>query len=323
MLLLVAAIAASGSARAQVCGATLYASVALTADLVCPAGVDGLVIGANNLRIDLNGYAIASPNSAGTRGVRSSGFSGIKIVGPGTITGFDTSVLIDGGTYHEIRDVDAADVSTAGARIGFWLRNMSRSVVERSRTGILQLGSDPGRSARANRITHNDADSIHLHGCQTDGNEISNNDIHPATQFMAVKLYGAMFTQVIANRIVTGTVWLGGSSGNVVSDNIIDNSLYPSWIHAGVIMGEDLSLCGALVPSTGNLLQGNAIIGGQVGVLMRAGSLKNTLVGNKIFDQRAMGLQFFPGSDDNDARGNGYANAPVQVVDLGHGNLWP
>jgi nitrous oxidase accessory protein NosD len=123
---------------------------------------------------------------------------------------------------------------------------------------------------------------------------------------------------------VTGTVWLGGSSGNGVLNNTIDNSLYPSWIFTGVTLGEDQSSCGgALVPSTGNILQGNAIIGGQVGVLMRAGSPKNTLVGNKIYGQRAVGLQFFPGSDDNDARGNGYGNVPVEVVDLGRGNLWP
>jgi hypothetical protein len=322
--LIVAAMAASGSAHAQVCGATLYASVALTADLVCPGGVDGLVVGANNLRIDLNGYAIASPNSTATRGVRSSGFSGIKIVGPGRITGFDTSVLIDGGTNHEIRDVDAANVSTAGARIAIWLSNTSRSVVERSRLGALALGSSAGGSARANRIAGNDADSIQLYGCQTDRNEISDNDIHPATQFMAVSLYGATGTQVIANRIVTGTVFLGGSSGNVVFNNTIDNSLYPSWIYTSVTMGEDQSPCGgALVPSTGNILQGNAIIGGQVGVLMRAGSPKNTLAGNKIYNQRAVGLQFFPGSDDNDARGNGYGNVPVEVVDLGLGNRWP
>ena len=323
MLLLAAAVAASGNARAQVCGAVQYASVSLAADLVCPAGVDGLVIGADHLRIDLNGYAITGPGSGGTTGVRSSGFSGIKIVGPGRIAGFDASVSIEGGGYHEIRDIDAAGVSTSGAGSGLLLRNVSHSVVARSRTGVLQLGSDPGRGARANRITGNDADSIHVYGCQTDGNEVSDNDIHPATQFMAVRLQGAMFTQVVSNRIVTGTVSLGGSSGNVVSDNIIDNSLYPSWIHAGVIIGEHQSLCGSLVPATGNLVRRNAIIGGQVGVLMRAGSLKNTLVGNKIQDQRAVGLQFFPGSTDNPARGNQYGNVPVEVVDLGRGNLWP
>ena len=128
-------------------------------------------------------------------------------------------------------------------------------------------------------------------------------------------------TQIAVNNGDTAVI--GGIYEETIN-NTIDNSLYPSWIYASVTMGEDQSPCGgALVPSTGNVLQGNAIIGGQVGVLMRAGSPKNTLAGNKIYDQRAVGLQFFPGSDDNDARGNGYSHVPVEVVDLGRGNLWP
>ncbi len=325
LLFLAATIAASANAHAQTpaCGTTLTGPVVFNADMVCPAGLDGLVIGAPNVRIDLNGYAITSPNSTATRGVRSSGFSGIKIVGPGKITGFDTSVMITGGGFHEIRDVDAANVSTAGARIGIWLHNASRSVVERSRMGVLELGSDSGGSARANRIAGNDADSIHLYGCQTNGNEIADNDVHPATQFMAISLYGVTTTEIVANR-VAGTVWLGGSSENRVFNNTIDNTHSPSWIHTGVAIIEDLPPCGGavMIPSTANVVQSNAIIGAQVGVLMARGSLKNRIMWNKIYGQRAIGTQFFPGSDDNDARGNGYG-APVEVVDLGRGNLWP
>jgi hypothetical protein len=55
--------AAPALAQAVSCGTTIYGPVSLTADLVCPAGVDGLVIGVHNLRIDLNGYAITSPNA--------------------------------------------------------------------------------------------------------------------------------------------------------------------------------------------------------------------------------------------------------------------
>ena len=54
-------------------------------------------------------------------------------------------------------------------------------------TVLMTLGtsgqpSDTGYRASANRIVGNDADSIHLHGCQTDGNTVSDNDIHPAWQ---------------------------------------------------------------------------------------------------------------------------------------------
>jgi nitrous oxidase accessory protein NosD len=324
LLLLAAAIGASSSAYAQTppCGTTLTRSVTFNAHMLCPASVDALVIGAHNVAIDLNGYNIIDPNGGATRGVVSSGFDGTKIVGPGSITGFFTPVMIDGGGSHEIREIDVRG-------FGILLRNISGSVVEKSRVGVLELGSDPGYSASANRIVGNDADSIHLYGCQTYKNVIADNDIHPVTQFQALSLfYGAHDNQVIANRIVSGTVRLGGSSDNLVTDNIIDNRVYPSWtIHAGVFMIGDPSPCagGALVDATRNVLRANTIIGGQMGVGMMAGSRQNKIVDNKIHNQRAVGLQFFPDSDDNDAHSNSYSHIAVvvDVVDLGRGNVWP
>ncbi len=324
-LLCLTLVAASASVHAQVCGSTVHGTLTLTADMACPAGIDGLVIGADHVRIDLNGYSITSPNSVATRGIRSSGFGGIKIVGPGSIAGFDTSIMIDGGDYHEIREVDAARVSTAGARIGIRLRNTSGSVVEKSRVGAVELGSDPGKRASENRIVGNDADTINVWGCQTYKNEIVGNEIHPATQFMAVALAeGAKGNQVIDNKIVSGSVWLGGSSENLVAGNIIMNAVYPSWIYAGVILGHHPATCsgGALADATQNVVQGNTITGGHVGVLMAAGSRYNQVTYNMVYDLVAVGLRFMVDSDDNDGRGNGY-RSPVPVVDLGRRNLWP
>ena len=327
LILLATGIAASGNTHAQVCGATVYSSVTLTADLVCLAGVDGIVIGDHNLAIDLTGYAITPPNGTAARGIRSSGFDGLKIFGGGKIRGFGTSVMIVGGNNHEIRDIDAV-----GPGFGIWLRNTSGSVVEKSRVGVVELGSDPGYSASANRIAGNDADSISVWGCKTYKNVIENNDIHPSNQFMAVSLaHGATDTEVIANRIVSGTVWLGGASGNLVAGNSITSAVYPatSWIYAGVILGEHPSSCAswAIVPAIDNVVTGNAIVGAPVGVLMAAGSRQNQVVHNKIYDQRDVGLYFHANSDDNDGRGNGYRSAPganaQPVTDLGQRNLWP
>ncbi len=327
LLWLATAIAASGNARAQVCGATVYSSLTLTADMVCLPGVDGIVIGDHNLSIDLNGYAITTPSGTATRGIRSFGFDGVRILGGGKIRGFNISVMIVGGDNHEIREVDAV-----GPGFGIWLRNTSGSVVEKSRVGVVELGSDPGYSAVGNRIVGNDADTISVWGCQTHKNVIEGNDIRPTNQFVAVSLaHGATDTQVIANRIVTGTVWLGGASRNQVAGNTITTAVHPatSWIYAGVIVGEHPSSCAgwAVVPAVGNVVTGNAIVGAPVGVLMAAGSRQNQVMHNKIYDQRDVGLYFHAGSDDNDGRGNGYRSAPganaVRVIDLGQQNLWP
>jgi nitrous oxidase accessory protein NosD len=326
LLFLVTAIAASGIAHAQTpaCGTTLYRSVVFDADMVCPPGVDGLVVAADYVRIDLNGYAMTTSNSVGSRGIRSSGFDGIKIVGPGRIRGFFTSVMIAGGNRLEIRDIDVAGYGTY-----MWLRNMSDSVIESNRLEMVDIASDSGYRASANRIVGNDADSIRLHGCQTDGNTVSDNDIHPATQFVAVGLEdGAIGNQIVGNRIVEGTVRLGAASANIVADNSIVNVLSNSRIHAGVILAEDpLSCAGSFFgTAAGNTLRGNAIKGGKVGILMAAGSNKSKIVGNRIEGQRDAGISFLAGSDDNYARGNSYGNfpaPPVPVADAGQGNMWP
>ena len=186
-VLLAAALAASSSAHAQTppCGTTLTQSVTFNADMVCPPGVDGLVVGNHNIAIDLNGYRILGPGSGTTRGVVSSGFDGMKIVGPGAIRDFFALVRIEGGDHHEIRDIEAL-----GFGRGIGLYNTSGSVLEKSRVGAVELGSDPGSRAEANRIAGNDADSIHLYGCDTYKNTIIDNHLHPATQFTAVSVDG-------------------------------------------------------------------------------------------------------------------------------------
>ena len=324
LLLLAALIAAAPSALAQTpaCGTTLIRSVTFNADMVCPPGVDGLVIGADNIAIDLNGFSILGPNTGTSRGVVSSGFDGMKIVGPGAITDFFALVRVEGGDRHEIREIEAL-----GFGQGIALYNTSNSVLEKSRVGAIELGSEPGFRAEANLIAGNDADSIHVYGCDTYKNMVVDNQLHPATQFTAVNVYGgASGTQVTGNRIVRGTVLLAGVSGNTVSDNIIDNRT-PSWIHAGVIASSHPSACAGwnLVDATNNLVRGNTIVGAPIGIAMAAGSRHNKIMSNKVYDQTFAGLRFLVDSDYNEARNNAFRPAPgaVDIVDLGQGNMWP
>lgn len=324
LLLLAATLAFHAGAHAQTppCGTTLTRSVVFDADMICPAGVDGLVIGAHNIAIDLNGFSMLGPNGGTSRGVVSSGFDGIKIVGPGAINDFFALVRIEGGERHEIRGIQAL-----GFAFGIGLYNTSLSVLEKSRVGSIQLGSDPGYRAEANRIAANDADSIHLYGCDTHKNVIADNVLHPATQFTAVSVDGgAGGTQIIGNRIARGTVLLAGVSGNTVSDNIIDN-MAPSWIHAAVIMTGHPSACAGWMPvdATNNLVRGNTIAGAPFGVAMAAGSRYNKIMSNKIYDQTVAGVRFLVDSDFNEARGNAYRPAPgaADIVDWGRGNMWP
>ena len=290
LLLIAAAIGASASAHAVTppCGTTLTRSVTFDADMVCPPGVDGLVIGADNVAIDLNGFSMIGPNSGTTHGVLSLGFHGTRILGPGSILDFFSLVRIDGGDNHVILDVQAL-----GFAFGIALYDTSNSWVKGNRVGAIELGSNTSQPVEANGIVASDATSIHLYGCGTYKNVVADNKIRPVVGFAAVSLdHGASGTQIINNLIVNGTILLAGSSQNLVSGNFIDNTV-PSIIHAGVITASHVSMCAQSAPvdATNNLMRGNTLIGGPFGVDMAPGSLHNKVMDNKIYDQSTAGVR--------------------------------
>ena len=86
------------------CGTVIATNVVLQQDLTCSG--DGLLVGAGNITIDLNGHTISGGgtsgcgqpflSSAGVRGTETSrvGFSGVTVKN-GTIQGFSAGILSD------------------------------------------------------------------------------------------------------------------------------------------------------------------------------------------------------------------------------------
>ncbi len=91
-----ALVAAGSPGRAQAvsCGDTVTQSISLTADLNCP-GVDGLLVGADGITINLGGHTIAGDATVSTTGVKSTSHAGVKIIN-GTIIGFEFGVYLSG-----------------------------------------------------------------------------------------------------------------------------------------------------------------------------------------------------------------------------------
>lgn len=108
------AAAAPATAADLTGGQTITANSELTHDLVCPAGTDGLVIGADDIILDLKGFTISGPGArprlcggASSAEVRAQK-SGITITN-GTITGFQSAVVLDqttGGTVSKLIATD-------------------------------------------------------------------------------------------------------------------------------------------------------------------------------------------------------------------------
>lgn len=316
-------LAAHHAAAAPTCGATVYADVSLAADLVCPPGSDGIVIGADNLRVDLNGHAITTQHVWGTRGIRSAGFSGIKVTGPGRVDNFTTGIALTGGIFHEVRGVEVA----APTGTSIVLHDASSSTVEGNRVVAIQVGSAPGSRADANRIANNVAKTVWVEGCATTNTDVSGNNLGGNAIFVSVGLLpGSTATRVYGNTIADGSVYIAGSSDNLVEANSVTNAATRGSGYSGVVMAGAFSYCSgsqAASPAAYNQVRSNGLMGGDYGVRLVATSYKNTITGNKLYGAATTALSFTAGADDNDARGNTVSGTPTVALDLGRGNLWP
>jgi hypothetical protein len=339
LLLSFATVIASATAQAAslTCGTILYAPVTLTADLVCGSGQDGLIVGNDKVRIELNGFSITGPYTYAwpthvAVGVRSSGFESVQIVGPGRITGFHRPVDIEGGNNHLISGVEI--VAESGLPVS--LRNGSGSLIEMSRITAVEIASAPGYRATANRIIGNDIGSdpglpgggIRLSGCKTADNMVAYNGLRPGLWHTVTLDGGANANQVLGNKIALGQVYLAGASNNMIAGNSIENYGAP---YAGVQIESSAApvRCagGIVLPGSKNIVRRNQVYGGSFGVLIGdAGpplSSANLVTGNTFSDQAYSGLIFSAAAANNDARANTYINVPLIAYDFGVGNLWP
>ncbi len=100
-------------ARSVTCGQVLTQSTLVTNHLVdCPA--DGLVIGASNITVDLDGHTIDGTGLELAAGVRNSGFDSVTITN-GIVQEFDFGVLLNPGTaFNVVSDMTVQLNLTAG-----------------------------------------------------------------------------------------------------------------------------------------------------------------------------------------------------------------
>lgn len=86
------------------CGEVLKQSVKLSSNLDCKT--DGIIIGADDITVDLNGYTITGPGQTTSKvGLMLGDFDKVKVVGPGIIKNFQAGVLNTGGEDNSISGV--------------------------------------------------------------------------------------------------------------------------------------------------------------------------------------------------------------------------
>jgi parallel beta-helix repeat protein len=211
------------------CGATIVNDLKLDADLHCPGG--GLSVGADGIRLNLNGHAIVG---AGTGvGIAVIGHTDIEIAG-GYIRNFATGILVTGSTDVVIKGNEFAD-------------NLE---------GIdLQSGS-AGGTVKDNVFLNSATRAIMFRTNARDHDVKNNTFIHNR---VAILLFGGV-DNTLKHNLVRGSTLAGiriavAATRNLLKDNTVSANA------AGIEF-----LVVASASATGNELKNNLIAGNTCGL---------------------------------------------------------
>jgi CSLREA domain-containing protein len=232
------------------CGQIITRSTLVLNDLIDCGGF-GLIVGANNITIDLNNHLIDGVNL--DAGILNNGYDGVTIVN-GTITQFYYGVQLNPGTSNNI------------------IANLR--VEANSEAGILLSDADQngrGNTLRDNTLSANGVGiwlASNTRYTQVRDNLVSGNGAQ------GLLLEFASENRIEANEISRsggyGILMLGGGDNALVGNILANNNGY----HIGV--GEEL------LPSDNNLIEGNTIHEGPGGIIVADSSGTQILFNNVI-----------------------------------------
>lgn len=221
------------------CGAVLTKDTQLDSDLVNCAD-DGLVIGADDITVDLNGHDITGTGSAGSAGIRNEGYDGVtiedgRILAPiGSDFGFETGILLIGVHDNRVRRV-----SVTGGSYGIALFDSVRNRIRKNGAigGASNQCDMPAGVAIA--LFHSDRNLILANSGQlsdfgitlfsSQRNRIQDNEVAPldsdGNQCVGIALFRSSDTNdiegnVAANNDHDGIVVNGRSDGTLVMANV-------------------------------------------------------------------------------------------------------
>lgn len=160
-LLMGGIVGAPGAGAAVVsCGQTITQSTTLTAD-VGPCSGNGIVVGADNIVLDLNGRRVLGNGDQGAggdfAGIRLAQRTGVAIRGPGVVGGFEAGIVVNRGGSNTLSglavqdNLGSADFDLASLGDGIVLISSARNTVANNvlagngrfdGIGVLGVGAD-------------------------------------------------------------------------------------------------------------------------------------------------------------------------------------
>jgi parallel beta-helix repeat protein len=174
---------------------TIMANTTLTGD-VTDCASHGIVIAADNITLDLNGFTVSGDNGeAEQAGILFDGVSGSTVMN-GTVTGFDAGVSIEGGGGNTVTGLTVEDN----------VNDMIEAIDPRSIIIPPGMMPTPAQRMQIARITCNYGDGITT--LDSNDNVITGNTVRENGPYSGISL-------------------VGDSNGNTVSDNEVhENDLF-------------------------------------------------------------------------------------------------
>ncbi len=308
-LAVTSSVFASGenSVVTDLCGTTIIQNLELDQDLSCPA--DGLTFGADGIKIDLNGHTVEGSGDPASVGIRVVGRTGVRIQGPGEVTGFRTGVWIDGSTDVSVNEVilSANGASTPSAP-PFPFSPLGDGVVVTMSSGVrlghnLVFGNgDDGinvhRSTQVlvveNVVHNNRHDNIRFD--LADGNVVSENVVFgdlpspflPSPTVCNIELFGSKNNRIVENHVVGSLRGIrlapsgsAASTGNRISENVVEDSFSGPVVPGGAaVTGLGIPVIGS--STTQNTYTENLIAGHPNEISFAGGATGNTFRENVI-----------------------------------------
>ena len=122
------------------CGQVVTTNVVLTANLIC-SETDGIIVGADSIKIDLNGHTISGPDvdsqekTSSKVGVMIPNMNNV-VVQDGTIQGFQAGILMTGSQNVEIKGIVSKDNQIGAFSTGASIVNVHLSILMNNQIGF-------------------------------------------------------------------------------------------------------------------------------------------------------------------------------------------
>lgn len=252
------------------CGDTVTANLTLTHD-IGPCTGNGLVVGAENITINLGGYSVIGSNTTNMTATEQVGIlvKGVRnvTVRNGTVRNFDSGVAIVKGAKNTLRQLivqDNANHSTLTGALnrcefgdGITVTNSDNNVIDSNRalrngpfSGIALVANSNGNVVSGNRVQDQTVDNVHPAFISAD----NPGGLGPCGPFSATPTGLGRPDQDIGIRIEGPGADNNQVLSNQVSDNMLDGITIHGYVCATFPGGPELQ-----VQNTGNLIQGNNV----------------------------------------------------------------